>query len=285
MKLPRPFLKWAGGKGQLVTKLLELIPSSFGDYYEPFLGGGAMFFALYRQGLLKDKKVYLSDINKELITTYIAVRDHVDDVIKHLKKHVYDKEYYLAIRALNPDDLSTVEIAARMIYLNRTGFNGLYRVNKKGMFNVPFGKYKNPTICDEENLRAVSKALYGVDLYYGSFEHICPRLLVNRSRTNKSNGNSFIYCDPPYMPVSKASFTAYSKRGFDLLHQRALAYTIDSCSSWDIYVMLSNSDTPIVRELYKEYTKIPILARRSINSSGTGRGKVGELVIINYVRS
>jgi DNA adenine methylase len=272
--LPHPFLKWAGGKGQLVERLSALIPKKFNAYFEPFLGGGALFFSFCRSGLLQGKKVYLSDINAELVDIYQTVRKNVGDVIGELKKHPYDREHYHEVRSLNPKRLSGVQRAARMMYLNRTCYNGLYRVNQRGEFNVPFGRYQNPRICDPENLHAVAKALRRVELKKSSFEAVICR----------AKKGDFVYFDPPYVPLSKtANFVSYAKDGFDFpKDQEKLAEVFEGLSAKGVWVMLSNSNHPWVRERYRKFKQVEVQVRRNVNARADRRGPVGELVVINY---
>jgi DNA adenine methylase len=272
-ELPRPFLKWAGGKHQLEERLLSLAPADFRAYHETFLGGGAIFFALFRAGKLGGKKVYLSDINSELIATFTAVRDDVDSVIACLEKHKYDQKHYYSVRAQDPWKLESAELAARMIFLNRTGFNGLYRVNSRGEFNVPFGRYKNPLICDRDNLEAVSKALQEVELRCESFEQV-----LGRAR----NGD-FVYFDPPYVPLSKtANFVGYVQDGFDLDAQERLAEVFEQLSRRGVFVMLSNSDTPWVSKRYRAFRLLRVFANRQVNSRSDQRGPISELVVLSW---
>jgi len=271
--LPKPFIKWAGGKGQLVSELLDRTPADFDSYHEPFMGGAALFFALYRQGKLNGKKIFLSDINQELVDTYASIRDRVETVIRHLRKHKYEKDYYYEVRAWKPEKLTEAKRAARMIFLNRTGFNGLYRVNSKGKFNVPFGRYVNPTICDAKNLRAVSCALQGVKLKHESFEKVLKR----------AKKNDLIYFDPPYVPVSKtAKFVSYASQGFDLEDQSRLADVFSKLARRGTLAILSNSETPWVKKHFEPFKQDRVLARRSVNSRKDRRGPVGELVVISY---
>ena len=279
---PKPFVKWVGGKRQLLNqfKLRNLYPpdgfdAKKGKYFEPFVGGGAVFFDLL------PKKAALSDMNYELVTTYNVIRDDVETLIKSLKKHKYDKEYFLKIRAKKVQDLSPVEIASRFIFLNRTGFNGMYRVNSKGEFNVPFGKYNNPLICDAENLRKVSFALQGVDIKHQDYKAVL----------KSAKKGDFIYFDPPYYPVSTtASFTAYTKDAFLEKEQIELRDVFAELSKRGCFVMLSNSDTPFINKIYGELKKngVPkirisqIYANRAINSDASKRGKITEVLVTNY---
>lgn len=274
---PKPFVKWVGGKRQLLRQFRELglYPSEdfnpiTNTYYEPFVGGGAVFFDLL------PKNAELSDLNNELVTTYNVIKNNVDELIQSLQKHIYDKEYYLEVRAKKVEDLSDVEIASRFIFLNRTGFNGLYRVNKSGQFNVPFGRYNNPVICDEDNLRRVSDALQDVTITHQDYKNVL--------KTAKSG--DFIYLDPPYYPINAtSSFTSYTAEGFLEKEQTELRDTFVKLHKKGCFVMLSNSDTPFINELYSGLDGITInkiTAGRAINSKGSGRGKITEVLVTNY---
>jgi len=239
---PKPFVKWVGGKRQLLRQFRELglyPPEDFNPitntYYEPFVGGGAVFFDLL------PKNAELSDLNNELVATCNVIKNNVDELIQSLQKHIYDKEYYLEVRAKKVEDLSDVEVASRFIFLNRTGFNGLYRVNKSGQFNVPFGRYNNPVICDEDNLRRVSDALQDVTITHQDYKNVL--------KTAKSG--DFIYLDPPYYPINAtSSFTSYTAEGFLEKEQTELRDTFVKLHEKGCFVMLSNSDTPFINELY-----------------------------------
>ena len=274
---PKPFVKWVGGKRQLLKqfRLMNLYPPDkfdvrTGRYFEPFVGGGAVFFDLLPE------KGFLSDLNKELVTTYNVIKNDAEALIKSLKKHKTDKDYFLKIRAQNPNDLDDVSVASRFIFLNRTCFNGLYRVNSKGGFNVPFGKNKNPLICDEENLRKVSKALKGIEIQHQDYKEVL----------KKAKKGDFVYFDPPYYPLSKtASFTSYVKESFLDKEQLELRDTVLELNKRGCFVMLSNSDAPFINEIYSGYKGIRInkvQAGRAINSKGSGRGKITEVLITNY---
>lgn len=271
--LPRPFLKWAGGKAQILPELLSRIPPDFNAYHEPFLGGAALFFALAREGRLSGKKVFLSDSNPELINAYLAVRDAPGELLEILKDYQsrIAREDYYRIRAELPR--SPVERAARLIYLNRTCYNGLYRVNSKGQFNVPFGRYKNPKIYDPDNILAASEALRGAEILCEDFGGVLSRALPG----------DFVYFDPPYYPLSRtANFTDYTSDGFSEQDHIRLALTFGALSEKGVLVMESNSDTGFIRKQYKAWRLIKIRARRPINSKGEGRGPVKELIIVNY---
>ena len=273
---PKPFVKWVGGKRQLLRQFRELglyPPEDFNPitntYYEPFVGGGAVFFDLL------PKNAELSDLNNELVTTYNVIKNNVDELIESLQKHIYDKEYYLEVRAKKIEDLSDIEVASRFIFLNRTGFNGLYRVNKSGQFNVPFGRYNNPVICDEDNLRRVSDALH-VIITHQDYKNVL--------KTAKSG--DFIYLDPPYYPINAtSSFTSYTAEGFLEKEQTELRDTFVKLHKKGCFVMLSNSDTPFINELYSGLEGITInkiTAGRAINSKGSGRVKITEVLVTNY---
>ncbi|MBI2376753.1 MAG: DNA adenine methylase [Deltaproteobacteria bacterium] len=271
--LARPFLKWVGGKTQLLDQLLRLVPPSFRGYHEPFLGGGAMFFALARGGRLDGARVELSDVNEELVDTYSAVRDRARAVVSELNQHRHDRAYYYEVRAQDPASLSPAARAARMLYLNRCGFNGLYRVNRKGEFNVPFGRYTNPRICDEENILAASSALSRARVSFRDFEHV----------VEHAAPGDFVYFDPPYVPLStSSSFTSYAKGGFGEPEQNRLAETFESLTRNGVYCMLSNSDAPWVRERYSGFRVLPVLARRNVNSNPDRRGPITEVVVLGY---
>ncbi len=267
----KPFLKWAGGKSRLLPELIRRIPSNFECYYEPFLGGGALFYHL------QPKKSVLIDINDDLINCYKIVRDSVEDLIQDLLKHNYQKDYFYKIRNVDRflDYLNWTEIekASRFIYLNKTSFNGLYRVNSKGEYNVPFGRYTNPKILDANNLRACSEVLKNVTLIGDSFLSI----------ENKITSKDFVYFDPPYLPLNTTSnFTNYSKDSFDLSMQVALRDLCERLDSRGIRFMLSNSSTSLISELYHKFNIDFVDASRSINSNGAKRGKIKEVLITNY---
>jgi DNA adenine methylase len=265
----RPPIKWAGGKRQLLPELRKALPAKWRHYYEPFIGGGALFFDLRASGWTG--AATLGDANERLVRTYIGVRDSVETVIELLKKTRYDKTFYLRERARNPDLFGDdAEIAAWFIYLNKTGFNGLYRVNRRGEFNVPFGRHDNPLICDDINLRACAKALCKTKFVIGDFE-----------KTLKSaETGDLVYCDPPYIPVSaSANFTSYTRDGFDMPDQVRLRDCAAALKKRGVHVILSNADVPAVRKLYKGFTIRAVSARRAINSKATSRGAVGEVII------
>lgn len=275
---PKPFVKWVGGKRQLLKQFKELglyPPHDFdplkATYYEPFVGGGAVFLDLLPE------KAILSDMNSELVITYNVIKNDVKNLIKTLKKYKYNKEFFLKIRAQKIEKLTDLKIAARFIYLNRTCFNGMYRVNSQGQFNVPFGKYTNPLICDENNLLKLSKTLKNTKILHADYKHVL----------KKAKKGDFIYFDPPYYPVNKtSSFTSYTKESFLEKEQEELRETFVELHKRGCFVMLSNSDTPFINKLYsgidKKIKVNKIDANRMINSKASKRGKIKEVLIINY---
>lgn len=272
-KLAQPFLKWAGGKRQLLPEIRKYIPKKINTYYEPFLGAGAVLFDI------QPKKAVINDINTELINTYIAIRDHVDELINDLKKHKNEKEYFYAIRDLDRKEefkeLSLVERASRIIYLNKTCFNGLFRVNSQGHFNVPFGKYKNPQIVNEIVLRAVHNYLNSNDITILNVD-------FEKAVENAKKGD-FIYFDPPYDPVSDtSSFTGYSLYGFDKDDQIRLRDLFVELDKRGCKVLLSNSATDFIKDLYKDFHIEVISANRNINANASRRGKIDEVLVMNY---
>lgn len=265
-KRAKPFLKWAGGKGRLVPEILTRFPESFQRYHEPFLGGAAVFFAL------EPRSAVLSDVNEELIHAYCAIRDDVEHVIAELLTHQATSEHFYEVRERQPETLERAQGVARTIFLNRTCFNGLYRVNRKGRFNVPFGRYQNPKICDADNLRAVSAALRGQNIQRRSAFAVL----------DEAKRGDLVYFDPPYDPVSKtASFTAYTKQGFGDAEQERLADVFAELDRRGVHVVLSNADTPYVRELYRGFVIEQVYCRRAINARADRRGPVSEVLVSN----
>jgi DNA adenine methylase len=270
-KAARPFLKWAGGKGQLVPELMRRLPPSFSTYYEPFLGGGALFFAL------RPAHAVLLDVNQDLVNVYAVVKRKLPQLVESLSRHVYEESYFYSVRQADrsPDypNWSDVERASRFIFLNKTCFNGLYRVNSKGLFNVPFGDYTDPTICDTENLTACSHLLSGTTVQCGDF----------RAVENDAVAGDFVYFDPPYAPLNAtSSFVGYAKGGFTTEDQTALRDLCDRLAARGVQWMVSNSSAPLVLELYKHYKIERVSATRAINSKGTKRGKIEEIIVRNY---
>jgi DNA adenine methylase len=267
----RPFLKWAGGKGQLMAQLLPLLPSRpVRRYFEPFVGSAALFFAL------RPDEATLSDVNAELVDCYRAVQADVEGVIAALSTHRYEERAYYRVREQDPEALPPTKRAARTIYLNKTGYNGLYRVNRAGRFNVPFGRYTNPGFASREsleNLRACSRALAGVRLLVRDFGDV----------VGDAREGDLVYFDPPYVPLSDTSdFTAYVPGGFGPRDQERLASVVHALDARGVHVMLSNSDAPVVRDLYARYHIDVVSAARSINSRANRRGKIAEVVVRNY---
>jgi DNA adenine methylase len=270
-----PFLKWAGGKRKVVPHLREHVPSKVGTYHEPFLGGGALFFRLAALGRPPFTSAALGDGNERLMRCYRAVQADVDQVIRLLDLYTaaHSEPFFYALRSMDVDTGTDYEVAAWLIYLNRTAFNGLYRVNSKGAFNVPFGKYKDPIVCHDEHLRRCSELLQGVQLRHEGFEAVLERAVPG----------DLVYFDPPYVPRSNtASFTAYTRGGFGPEQQARLRDVAAQLAERDVKVILSNHDVPEVRELYDaaRFRLQVVPVARAINSRGDKRGKVDELVIV-----
>jgi len=272
----QPFIKWVGGKRGLLKQLLPLFPKEFKNYHEPFLGGGAVFFELYSLGYLEDKKVYLSDINSELVNTYNVVKNNPIDLISNLEiyKEKHSKDFYYETRALDREDrflkISELERATRFIYLNKTCFNGLYRVNKKGYFNTPIGSYKNPNIADKDTILSASSALQNAVIINQSFAKVI----------ENSDKDDLVYFDPPYYPLNvTSSFTAYDSNCFLEDAQFELFEVFDTLSDEEVKVLHSNSDTTFIKDLYKKYNINLVTANRFINSKSNGRGKINEVLI------
>ena len=262
---PKPFVKWAGGKRSLVPTLKRYLPhGAMGTYFEPFIGGGALFFAL-RSWI---DKAALSDMNMELMIAYKMIQRRPQDLLACLREHQrrHSREHYYAVRRAKPED--SVQLAARFIYLNRTCYNGLYRVNRSGQFNVPMGQYKNPAIADATNIPVVSRALQEVTLAWQPFERIQPA------------ERDFVYCDPPY----DGTYDQYTDVRFAAAEQESLAATARAWSRQGVKVMLSNADTPLIRNLYRPpaWRLHEVNAPRVINRQGNRRQPVTELVITNY---
>lgn len=263
------FIKWAGGKTQLVSQFHYLMPDKFNNYLEPFLGSGAFFFYITQRYRCT---AILSDNNAELINAFEMVKEKPNDLIPLLAEHKqnHSKNYYYAIRKEKPT--GKLERAARFIYLNKTCFNGLYRVNSKGEFNVPMGSYKNPTIYSEKTILRASKLLQNATLKVSSFEGVL----------DDAKKGDFVYFDPPYHPIKKTSFTSYTKEDFSEKEQHELVKVFKKLDERGCFVMLSNSDTTFIKELYAGFKQRRVKARRAINCNGSGRGKINELVVTNY---
>jgi DNA adenine methylase len=262
-----PIIKWAGGKTGLLSQFARHFPPKYKRYFEPFLGGAAVFF------YLRPDESYLFDLNAQLIEVYEVVRNNSDELIQALKQYRNEREYYYEVRAQEPKNLTMTERAARFIFLNKTCYNGLYRVNRQGQFNVPFGKYKNPAICDEKGLHAASRALHTAKLRVADFEIVL----------DLAQAGDLIYFDPPYEPLSvTSSFTGYTSEGFTSDDQRRLASAYRTLDKRGCLLMLSNSSAPLIYELYEGYHAYQILARRAINSKADGRGAITELLVTNF---
>lgn len=269
-----PVLKWAGGKRKLLQDILKYVPDKFSVYYEPFLGGGAVLLNL------KPSKAVVNDINEELITVYTVIRDSVEELIEDLKRHKNEEDYFYKIRSRDRDreeynKLSSIEKASRVIYLNKTCYNGLFRVNQCGEFNSPFGRYKNPDIVNDVALRTLSNYLNkeNITLRCGDFEKAVKGI----------REDSFVYFDPPYDPVSDSSnFTGYYSGGFGRAEQIRLKQLCDKLNQKGVKFLLSNSSTGFITDLYKDYNITIVQASRAINSKGEKRGKVDEVLVRNY---
>lgn len=277
--LIKPYLKWAGGKRQLLAEIHKYLPESMDDfsYYEPFVGAGAVFFDL------QPKKAVINDSNSQLVLTYNVIKNNIECLIEALKEHQirHCEEYYYEVRAQDRkvkefQELNDVEKAARLIYLNKTCYNGLYRVNSHGLFNVPYGKYKNPSICEESVLRGIHRYFQtkNITILNGDFsDALCG---VNRK--------SFVYFDPPYHSPDNANFTGYQANGFDKNEQIRLRNVAVELTRKGVKWLLSNSDTPFIREIYNDlsFEIITVSATRRINSVSSGRGDINEVIVKNW---
>jgi len=279
--IAKPFLKWVGGKTKLVPELVEMFPKKFNNYFEPFVGGGALFYEViqkYKVGFSS-----INDINKKLITAYVQIKQNPKELILLLKE--IDKEYKKLLleeqrnyfnstrKKYNEGNIDDTTTAAYLIFLNKTCFNGMYRENSKGEYNIPFGDQKNPNICDEENILAVSKCLKNTEITNYSFE----------DSVKKCKKGDLIYFDPPYYPINAtSSFTGYSKSSFGEIEQKKLKDVFIDLANRGCFVMLSNSHTPFIEKLYKEFHVNYRYAARSINSKGDKRGKIEEVVVTSF---
>lgn len=267
---PRPFVKWVGGKRQLLNVLHAAAPQKFNRYFEPFVGGGAFLFSL------QPEAAAISDINAELINTYTVIRDDVDALLRSLRMHKNEESYFYEIRSRDLKKMTEVQRASRFIYLNKTCFNGLYRENSKGQFNAPFGRYENPNIVDKENLLAVNR--------YFNDNEIKIRCRNYQAVLDEAKAGDFVYFDPPYIPFSiTANFTSYTGNGFGERDQKELASVFAELSKKNVWVMLSNSNTPMIHELYKGFDIQLVEAARAINCKGDRRGKeTNEVLVRGY---
>jgi len=268
-----PILKWVGGKRQLMKEIIKYIPNDYNTYYEPFVGGGAVLFSL------QPENAVINDINSELINVYKVIKNNLIELLEDLKKHKNNEKYFYKIRELDRsseyNELSNVERASRIIFLNKTCYNGLYRVNSLGYFNAPFGKYKNPKIINEKRLFAIHDYFNNNNIkilntnYYEALKDI--------------SKNDFVYFDPPYHPISESSsFTNYSKDGFDENDQIKLKKVCDELNSKGVKFLLSNSNSKLIKELYKDYKIEYVNAKRNINSKASKRGAIKEVLVRNY---
>lgn len=272
-KLVTPVVKWVGGKRQLLTEIEKYIPN-FTTYYEPFVGGGAVLFHI------QPNKAIINDVNSELINLYNVIRNNVEDLIEDLRRHINEEAYFYEIRELDRDKeaysrLTPIQKASRIIYLNKTCYNGLFRVNKAGEFNSPFGAYKNPNIVNEITLRAVSNYFNKAKITF-----LCCDF---EEAVKNARKGSFVYFDPPYDPMSSsANFTGYDKGGFDRDEQVRLKNLCDKLDKKGIKFLLSNSATDFIKDLYKDYRLEIIQAKRAVNSNPDKRGEVDEVLVRNY---
>ncbi|WP_032121107.1 DNA adenine methylase [Clostridium amazonitimonense] len=273
-KLVTPVVKWVGGKRQLLPEIRKFIPSRITTYYEPFIGGGAVLFDI------QPKKAVINDVNCELVNLYEVIKDYPDELIEDLKKHKNEEDYFYQLRELdrveeNYSKLSNIEKASRIHYLNKTCYNGLFRVNRAGQFNSPFGRYKDPNIVNEITIRAVSKYLNEANIKF-----LCCDFEESLKGIKKG---AFVYFDPPYDPVSdSSSFTGYAKGGFNRSEQIRLKQLCDNLNSKGIKFLLSNSSTEFIMDLYRDYNIEIIQAKRAINSKADERGEVDEVLVRNY---
>jgi len=274
-RLVAPFLKWVGGKRQLIPSIDAYLPKNIREYnyVEPFVGGGAVLFYLQPQNAI------INDLNKELTNVYEIIKNNLNDLILDLKKHKNEADYFYKIRALDRnddfEDLNPVQRASRIIYLNKTCFNGLYRVNNAGEFNAPFGRYKNPNIVNKPTLKAVHKYLQSNNIQISNKDY--------SEILKKIDHKSFVYLDPPYYPISENSnFTGYVQGGWNIFDQVDLKTACDELNKNDIKFLLSNSSSGFIKDLYKDYKIFTVKANRAINSNGADRGEVDEVLIKNY---
>ena len=269
-----PVVKWVGGKRQLLPQILPLIPKRMTTYCEPFLGGGAVLFAL------QPKRALVNDLNQDLMTVYRVIKENADALIEHLSRHENTPEYFYRIRDLDRDKaayaaLSDVEKASRLLYLNKTCYNGLFRVNASGAFNSPYGHYRRPNIVNEQTIRGVSRYFNSCDITFFSGDFAAVMEQVPKG--------GFVYLDPPYDPVSDtASFTGYNKGGFGREEQVRLKECCDALTARGVKFLLSNSATPFIRELYGSYRVSLVQARRAVNSVASRRGAIEEVLVRNY---
>lgn len=274
-KLVTPFMKWVGGKRQLIPSIVAHLPRNIKEYkyIEPFIGGGAVFF------YLQPRHAIINDFNEELINVYKVIKENLVELIDDLKKHKNESDYFYQIRGLDRTQdfkkLSPIERASRIIYLNKTCFNGLYRVNNAGEFNAPFGRYKNPNIVNEATLKAVNKYLNTNNIIIRSGDYA--------DALTEADERTFVYLDPPYHPISENSnFTGYIQGGWNIFDQIRLREACDELNARGVKFLLSNSSASIIKDEYRNYSISVVKAHRAINSDGSNRGEVDELLIKNY---
>lgn len=273
----QPFTKWTGGKRQLLSVIKSLMPDNYNRYFEPFIGGGALFFDL------APKTAYINDFNSELINCYQQIKDNPKELIDLLTRHQANnsKDYYLNLRSVDRDnrinEMSPMERAARIMYMLRVDFNGLYRVNSKNQFNVPYGRYKNPKIVDETLILAISDYLNKNNIQILNCDFECA--------VKDVKSGDFVYFDPPYIPLSETSaFTSYTHEGFSYEEQVRLRDVFRKLDKKGAYVMLSNSSSPLVEELYKGFNIHKVDANRTNGAKSSSRGKISEIIVTNYVK-
>lgn len=273
-KLVHPFVKWVGGKRQLIKEIESHIPKQFSRYYEPFIGGGAILFHL------QPKNAVINDSNEELINLYQTIKNSPEELIENLLLHKNEEDYFYHLRQIDRDhikyqQLTNIQRASRIIFLNKTCYNGLFRVNSSGEFNAPFGRYKNPNIVNDITIKAVSNYLTKNNILILNTDY--------KKSLSKIRKGAFVYFDPPYDPISDSSnFTGYTKSGFNQKEQVKLKILCDQLHGRGIKFLLSNSSTAFIRDLYSDYNISFIKAKRAINSKGGGRGEITEVLVKNY---
>lgn len=273
--LVMPFVKWVGGKRQLMPSIVELLPGNIKEhqYIEPFVGGGALFFHM------QPENAVINDSNGELINVYQVIKNYPEELIFDLKKHINTADYFYKIRALDRTDafkkLTSIQRASRVIYLNKTCFNGLYRVNNAGEFNVPFGRYKNPNIVNEPTIMAVNRYLNSSNIIIANDDY--------EEVLRQADEKAFVYLDPPYHPISESSnFTGYVQGGWNMSDQIRLREACDALHSKGVKFLQSNSSSPFIKDQYRNYKIISVKANRAVNSNGAERGEIDEVLIKNY---
>ena len=273
-KLVLPFVKWVGGKRQLLNEVEKHIPEQFSRYYEPFVGGGAVLF------YVQPKNAVINDSNEELVNLYNVIKETPEELIEDLKKHKNEEGYFYEVRGIDREKekyqaLTRIERASRIIFLNKTCYNGLFRVNSSGEFNSPFGRYKNPNIVNDIIIRAAGNYLSKNNIQILNTDY--------EKSLSKIRKGAFVYFDPPYYPISdSSSFTGYTKNGFDKTEQERLKKVCDKLNDKGVNFLLSNSSIKFIRDLYKDYNVFSIKAKRAINSKGDGRGEITEVLVKNY---